>query len=299
MESQAMAKALTDKENQAEVLDFNEIQLVLYQRLQQSHEVEKLLSLFREAIASEIKIQNISFTPVFQTQTTAELKTNECLHKFKLFAGADYLGQLNIELVSPPNSQQINLIQATAKLLAFPLRHAMEFEQALKYSELDALTELKNRAAMDHGLAKACDTSRRYELPLSLIVLDLDYFKKVNDNYGHVVGDKILKRIANIIQQSCRLADEAYRFGGEEFVMILPNTASTGAYETAERLRNAVEINDFGGLLDEKDLPITICAGVTEFQSTDSCELFLVRADQALYQAKNQGRNQTVVLGSK
>ena len=292
--SRKPASSEAQSENSNSVSELAQLQLVICQQLQRSLDVTELLNIYTEALPTQNGITSISFAPAFQTLSADEKASTPQSHLIRLFTGQDYIGQLKIEFDDIPSIESITIAEATATLVAFPLRHAMEYQEALKNSELDSLTNLKNRKAMDHALRKACDASKRYGFPASILMLDIDHFKKINDNYGHITGDKILQRLASVIQQSCRLADEGFRFGGEEFLMLLPNTTETGAIETAERLRKSIEMNDFGGLIKEKDLPITISIGISTHEASDSMETFVEKTDQALYSAKHNGRNQSM-----
>ena len=167
-------------------------------------------------------------------------------------------------------------------------------DQALIESISDPLTGLSNRKFMEVELKKLMLSSKRYETALSLIMLDLDHFKKVNDTYGHVIGDLVLKRISKLIKRTMRASDLTIRYGGEEFIIVMDHTASDEAMIKAETLRKDVEgleIEELGGH------PITISLGVTQLcQEDDSIESFVARADEALYKAKTSGRNQCQLI---
>ncbi|MBD3789507.1 MAG: GGDEF domain-containing protein [Campylobacterales bacterium] len=156
----------------------------------------------------------------------------------------------------------------------------------------DALTGLYNRGHFDQKLQEELNRTLRYGRSLSLLMLDIDFFKKVNDTYGHQAGDEVLKNIAHIILSSIRNSDYAARYGGEEFAIILPETDPTEAVQLAERIRTAIEQNKFK--TSENDIPITISIGVGTSKKETTPELLIEAADSALYQAKENGRNQVV-----
>jgi diguanylate cyclase len=158
----------------------------------------------------------------------------------------------------------------------------------------DTLTGLPNRNAYNERLETELARWKRYHSPLSLIIWDIDHFKKINDSYGHKAGDKVLLLIAKQLSDHSRSTDFISRFGGEEFTMLLPNTDRQSALILANQLRQAIEKTGFnaGGV----SVAITISCGVTEFIMDDTDETAFDRADQALYQAKEQGRNRCCVL---
>ncbi len=158
----------------------------------------------------------------------------------------------------------------------------------------DTLTGLPNRNAYNERLAIEMARWKRYHSPLSIIIWDIDYFKNINDTYGHKAGDKVLQLIARLLSEHSRATDFLSRFGGEEFTMLLPNTDKQSALILANQLRKTVEKTGFNASGSSVD--ITISCGVTEFIDNDTDETAFERADQALYQAKEQGRNLCCVL---
>jgi len=157
----------------------------------------------------------------------------------------------------------------------------------------DPLTRLLNRRALVERLSREVDRAKRYESQLSLLLLDVDHFKSINDSCGHLVGDGVLRQIGSLIEASVRTVDIAARYGGEEFVILLPETSQEGGVIFAERLRESVEHYPFDAAGDEP-LHLTASIGVATFPSprVDSTEDLFARADEALYRAKSSGRNQ-------
>ncbi len=166
-------------------------------------------------------------------------------------------------------------------------------EQHQKLSELatkDPLTGIGNRRAMDCKLLEITVSQTRRASTVSLILLDLDHFKLINDEYGHIVGDQILVRAAEIIGGRTRVTDALYRFGGEEFVIIASDLNLNSARELAEQLRILIEKN-----VRLPDRTVTVSLGVAEYQKEENSESWIKRADEALYQAKDNGRNQVCI----
>ncbi len=160
----------------------------------------------------------------------------------------------------------------------------------------DHLTGLNNRHALDADLAREIARADRYGNPLSVIMLDVDDFKNVNDTYGHVAGDKVLQKLAQILKSSIREIDSVYRYGGDEFVIILPHTSGTEGIALAERLKARIEKYVFTIPQEGKRFRITLSLGISEMSSGDTPKTLIMRADKALYEAKRSGKNQFVLL---
>jgi diguanylate cyclase (GGDEF)-like protein len=158
----------------------------------------------------------------------------------------------------------------------------------------DHLTQVCNRRGMVEILDRELQRSRRKEYPLSLVMLDIDHFKLINDQYGHQTGDLILRTIADLAQDHLRSYDAVARYGGEEFVLILPDTPRDGAFLVAERLRVKIENISFAAELSR--LHVTVSMGVATYPDSDIVEVddLIKAADTLLYRAKKEGRNRVV-----
>lgn len=159
---------------------------------------------------------------------------------------------------------------------------------------LDPLTELPNRQAYNERAAAEVQRWQRYGRPLSIAVFDIDLFKNINDNYGHQAGDRVIKVIGRSIAKRLREVDFFCRFGGEEFVALLPETSAEVAFPLLDKIREAIAKASFN--YKEQPMNITLSIGITEFKKSDDLEAAFERADQALYQAKSNGRNQVKML---
>jgi diguanylate cyclase len=157
-------------------------------------------------------------------------------------------------------------------------------------AQRDVLTDLPNRLAYDERMKMEIARWQRYHTPLCLVIWDIDFFKKFNDQYGHQIGDKVLGHVAILFSKSIRRSDFIARFGGEEFVMLLPHTNKHSALKMAEKLRMLLEQNRLE--IDELSLSITVSCGIAQFLKGDAQESAFKRADEALYRAKEGGRNQ-------
>jgi two-component system cell cycle response regulator len=157
----------------------------------------------------------------------------------------------------------------------------------------DALTRLMNRRALLERLSVEVDRARRFKSQLSLLMVDIDHFKSINDQHGHLVGDNVLRQMGTVLGGGVRTIDVVARYGGEEFVLILPETSTEGAVVFAERLRERVHEHEFE-IGEQRTFHLTCSVGVATFPSprVASTEDLFARADEALYRAKSGGRNQ-------
>lgn len=185
-------------------------------------------------------------------------------------------------------------VQLKIKLLQDELKHSNELLKEL--SNTDPLTQLFNRRYMMEVLEKEIQRTARKGAPVSLIIIDIDHFKKVNDVYGHQQGDVVLVNVANLVKRHLRSYDVAARYGGEEFVGILPETPLDEAMAVAERVRTAIQQLTFVNKL--QTLRITISMGVATYPGpgVDTIDDFIRIADEALYRAKSEGRNRVITL---
>ena len=159
----------------------------------------------------------------------------------------------------------------------------------------DGLTKLYNSRSFYSQLELEVDRYNRYKHPLSLLLLDIDHFKEYNDTFGHLEGDKVLVRFSQLIKTCLRTNDSAYRYGGEEFTVILPETGAAKAKNVAQRIRAALEAETFRPLPGQ-NVTITISIGVTEYYPKEELSTFIQRADKAMYCSKQSGRNRVSFL---
>jgi len=158
-------------------------------------------------------------------------------------------------------------------------------------SQTDSLTLVANRRAFDTSLRKMAAEAQSHKLPLSLIMVDIDHFKSFNDTHGHLVGDHVLRFVAQEMRQCFKGRDLLARYGGEEFAVLLPATPSAGGALVAEQIRSIIEVQSFEDEHATGPLRVTISLGVAEYAPGEELSEFVRRADEALYQSKNNGRN--------
>ena len=192
---------------------------------------------------------------------------------------------------SPADEELLCLLASQA---AVAIENAALYRSLCELAATDGLTGLYNHQHFFSRLRGAVSLARRSGQPLSVIMIDIDHFKLVNDQFGHAQGDTVLRAVASLLRGAARKEDIAARYGGEEFAVILPNTGAEGATHLAERFRVRVQELEFHR--DERSFSVTVSLGIADFEPGLDPEVLVDRADQALYSAKSQGRNRTCVV---
>ena len=191
------------------------------------------------------------------------------------------------------SKRDISYLEQLTRQSAITINRANTYSKVLQYATLDALTNLNNRRQFEVRLKQEIATTKRQKNPLCAMMGDIDFFKKVNDTYGHASGDAVLRTVASIIKEHLRESDIPSRYGGEEFAVLLPYTHIEEAKIVGERLRKAVETTPIP--IDKKNINVTISMGLAEFSPQETGEDLFKRADSALYEAKESGRNRVCV----
>ncbi|MBI5450295.1 MAG: sensor domain-containing diguanylate cyclase [Gammaproteobacteria bacterium] len=216
--------------------------------------------------------------------------------------GSFNIGSLDAERFA--EGVRTDFFEHLAATAAICLENAVNMERLKRQGLTDTLTGINNRRFFDQRLAEEVEAAKRSKAPLSCLLLDVDHFKRVNDQYGHLIGDRVLKDVALLVRGQLRGSDVLARYGGEEFVALLPATAEGAAIEVAERVREAIE----GGVFrDAQGQPfcVTMSIGVTTFDPATTADAAQTRgeslvrqADICLYRCKQQGRNRVISSGS-
>jgi len=216
--------------------------------------------------------------------------------EYRLSLEGNYYGTLSFHRRQKFTEEELTGFEMLISAVICPLRNACKFIAIEQAALTDSLTGIGNKRAMDEALTQACALAGRHGAPWSLILCDLDHFKRINDTHGHMVGDHILARAAEQIDRSLRTSDNVYRFGGEEFAVLLPHTDEHAAKDVADRIRLAIE----GIRVDTEDHLVTVSAscGVATYLAGEHSEQWMARADEALYRAKDHGRNCTRVFAT-
>ena len=226
------------------------------------------------------------------------------IHDFTLplIADREAVGVLKVKTTILPSEDGGRKIEERIKelqehLTAFSSILSLSIKTPLLYSKsiTDGLTQLYTKRHLLNELPLYFEIAARHIEPFSMLMFDVDHFKKINDTYGHLTGDTVLKEVANLLQQTTKKTSSAYRYGGEEIAVILPGSSKEEAFAFAERLRKKIEAHTFSTSNGEK-INVTISCGVSEYEkSMRDFKDIIIKADNALYQAKENGRNQSVM----
>lgn len=258
--------------------------------LQTTLEFNKLIQIFSSKIESMVPHSAFVYT---NREFGVEIKSgvftrHSCSYALKV--EEQQLGELKLMRNRRFDDAEIKLLETLLCCLIYPLKNATLFHQALKMAYLDPLTQTNNRASFNDFIQREISLAVRHTQNLSIIFLDIDHFKAINDHYGHECGDIALTAVAKWIKESIRRSDIVFRFGGEEFVILLSETNLAGAALVAERIRNAIERHTLA--YDMATIKITASLGVCALRDDDTFDAFIKRVDDAMYKAKKNGRNQ-------
>ena len=194
---------------------------------------------------------------------------------------------------------QVKILHSAVNYLALVIRNALKYNKARIEADYDGLTGVFNRKVFDTMLKLELKRHQRNGQTLSLLMIDLDYFKKINDTYGHLAGDMVLQRTARLLKNTVRETDCVARYGGEEFVLLLPETGEKEAWLLAQRLRQKIQKMNFSFQGDKFNVTASIGVASLKPDPLTPAEVLINQADEALYLAKNNGRNMVCVSGEK
>jgi diguanylate cyclase (GGDEF)-like protein len=257
--------------------------------LQTTLDIDHLISVFSREIQNLVPHSSIAFENKSIDLSVASGKPEKASCSYQLVVAAQTLGQLTITRRKKFSDNETILFEHLLCCLVYPLRNAILYQIAVTAALKDPLTGVNNRTAMNSALIRETELARRHGTPLSLIALDIDCFKEINDSFGHLAGDLVLKGVAEAIVDCTRSSDILFRSGGEEFLVLLSNTGKDGALLLAERIRQNIEGGEY--YHGDKVITVTASLGVSCFGKGDNSEGLFEKADMALYAAKTAGRN--------
>ncbi|WP_421621126.1 GGDEF domain-containing protein [Alkalilimnicola ehrlichii] len=263
-------------------------------RLQSTLEPATVLRYFLQECEPLIGLASVRFQSDALPEVLQAGRARRCRVVQRLRLNGRLLGELTLSRAAPWRPEDREVVDQLVALLVHPLNNAVRFQQAEAASRKDSLTGLQNRRALEEALAREVSLAHRHGHPLSLMVVDLDRFKAINDTYGHRVGDEALCRLAALLQENCRGGDLVFRYGGDEFVVLMAHTVAAGAVRSGQRLlarmaRETLAIGESG-----EKLGLRASAGVAELEPEEGGEGLFYRADMALLRAKRYGRERLV-----
>ncbi|WP_018276206.1 GGDEF domain-containing protein [Teredinibacter turnerae] len=266
-----------------------DMQFKLAHNLQCSLDLYTTLELFFNNVREAVTLDGLRYaTPTAGIEYSLGDQRAHTVN-YNLSTNENPLGQIIFSRAKKFNESELAALEMLLGVLYYPLRNALLYQAALHSSLRDPVTGIGNRAAWDAAFQREVKLAARHGTELSLLVIDIDHFKQVNDNYGHQQGDKLLKHLAKTLQDSLRETDQVFRYGGEEFVVILNNTNAKDAALTAERTRLQVAMSP--ALINDQEVFASVSIGVAHLCADDDPTSLFNRADCAMYAAKRAGRN--------
>lgn len=284
-EQKEMENFLADITNQLNILEGHAVQVSDNQK--QARESRNLFSDSIDQQVDNIKQSSEQATELPSLQNTINEYLQELSLQLIKYKEADESLHMKSQEKLDSMSERLQDLEQEAECLRQNLKVAHDNAQR------DTLTGLPNRLAYEERLKLEMGRWKRHKQALSLIIWDIDFFKSINDTFGHKAGDNTLVLVAQLIQKGCRKTDFVARFGGEEFIMLLSETNVEQAKDLAEKIRLNIEKSGFNH--HGKSISLTISAGISEFIDGDSDDGVFERADKALYQSKQEGRNRCIV----
>ena len=267
--------------------------LQLSNRLHSTLDLQKLFDIYSDSSKQYVKYDSLSYShpdKVFSYDQGVK-KAHSC--NYRLLMGGNNLGEIEFTRRKKFTDKETIKLEYLLSALLNPLHNGLMYRQAVNSSLLDPLTSINNRAAYNDSINKEISLANRHQNPLAMIVLDIDHFKSLNDNYGHLFGDCVLRDIAKCISEHVRDSDMVFRYGGEEFIILLRNTCEQGANLLAERIRTAISQIHFK--YGDHSTRATASLGIACLKHDELEHDLFKRADDALYTAKDEGRNRSVV----
>lgn len=267
-----------------------EVSQQLRNQLQTTLDITELMQIFFAVSQQLVGYKGLSYQHSGQS---VQLELGQQNSAFRIDYHMEYmgefLGKLSLHHDSELVEQDLGSLESLTPALVFPLRNALKYHAVLFASLHDPLTGARNRSGMDELLERDIQTARRQANPLAVLMLDIDHFKNINDTYGHAAGDQVLIAVAGLLKDKLRVVDAIFRYGGEEFLIVLPNTDMPYVLHVAERLRKAVE--DMVIVHEGRQIKLSASLGAALMQDDEHRDVLVQRADNALYLAKNSGRN--------
>lgn len=274
-----------------------DLRLRLLQALQTSLELETLLNLFFDHTQSAVAFDGFAYKMDLLDINLQFGKQSVHSCNYRLITQQDYLGELTFYRSRRFPEKDLAVLESLLNVIVFPLRNALMYRDAISAALTDTLTGAGNKVALQNTLQREIELAKRYTQTMSVLMLDLDKFKLINERYGQPCGDEVLKRLVTVIKEEVEGLDVVFRQGGEEFIVLLTNSSLASSQHVAERLRDRMTTTKLAHL--EEEIPTSISVGLSMLHPEDTVKRLLERAAYAMYSAKNDGRNQVKVCHEK
>jgi diguanylate cyclase (GGDEF)-like protein len=261
------------------------------EQLQTTLDLNKLLDIIAMEAARYVNFCGLYFKSQIVNKTLRGSRKAKYERQFELKINGQFIGTLSYGINSPISAIHSNDLQRIHHIILYPLKNALQYHQAIQLAMHDGLTGLGNRRYFDEQLKRAMHNATRHHTKIGLVLGDLNKFKAINDTYGHSIGDKVLIEFASILRTCIRDSDSNFRFGGDEFAIIIENSCDDGLNIIQNRINNALKTNV---LLAKYQVSCSL--GATFMKRTDNEKSLFERADQALYSQKmNKSKRLNVI----
>ena len=257
--------------------------------LQTSLELKSIIKIFSQEVAHTVPHSGIAYQHE-KSQTNlsiGRLTKQKC--SFQLSVEKQKLGEITFMSGKPFTQKQRAQLEFLLASLVYPLRNALQYLSAYQSSSTDQLTKIHNRLIINSSLEHEIGMYQRYKTPLTMLFVDIDGFKKINDSYGHANGNKVLQATAETISDCIRKTDTLIRYGGDEFIILLSNTILSSAHHIAEHIREVLENMQI--ISGDQNINFTISIGGATLSQKDTINSILAKTYESLVQSKRKGRN--------
>ena len=281
--------ALFDEPSSTRLLLSDQTRLRLLTGLQSTLDLQEMLQIFVHEARRVVRKFSFCYLQEEMSLSFVEGRGHQHRCSYELDLHGRSLGVALFSRAHPFSDEEVRMLEVMLCCLVYPLRNALLHHTATQHATIDPLTRVQNRRALDGYLGKQVALAIRQDSPLSMMMVDVDLFKAINDTFGHPTGDHVLAATAETLVECVRDSDCVFRYGGEEFAVVLANTSAEGAAQLAARIRQSISANRLE--IDGESLGVTVSIGVATLKPGESADELVNRADRHLYSAKLGGRN--------
>jgi len=265
--------------------------------LQTTLDLKSMLLMFSSEVKNSVYHSGLCYRHLESESNILVGRETKQKCSFRLLVENKQLGEITFMSGKPFTQSERSQLEFLLASLVYPLRNALEYLSVYQASMTDPLTGVNNRLILNSTLKHEVGLFHRYKTPLSLLMMDVDNFKRINDDYGHECGDRVIKVIADTLSECIRETDTLVRYGGDEFIILLSNTPSRGAHQISEHIRDTLASLEL--MYEGKKINFTSSFGCASLTKEDMGNSLFKRADEALLLAKKYGRNRTCLSSTK